>query len=205
MIALDTYPGTSGAVFRLAPNSSLSWKQSKLLFLFFAGVLSVVSLYFSLMGAWLVLPFAGLELAVLGVGLYLQCRWSAQEQIIELAGDSIRISSGRRNRSTVLFPLHWFQIKLQRNRHHWYPSRLIVGSHGRFLEIGRYLVEEERERVAEQLQSAVDASRSRHRYRAHEALPSMKKIRSTLSADNQDRRNAKKNDRRRRVGNASQL
>lgn len=199
------HPGSSDATLILKPNKSLSWKQSKLVFLFFAGALFLVSLYFTLIGAWLVIPFTGLELLVLGIGIYLQCHWAEQKHTIEIDSDSVRVSGWRKGEQPISFPLHWFQVKLLRNRNDWYPSRLIVGSHGRFVEVGSYLVDEEREHAAEQLRSAVDASRARYfRDAANDAAES-RNNRAILSIKPGDRCAAGDKEKRRRVGNASQL
>lgn len=160
LIDTDVHPGNGDAVLTLKPNKSLSWKQTKLVFLFFACCLFALTLYFVLHGAWLVIPFTGLELLVLGMGLYLQSCWAAQKQIITVDDREVRISSERRGELPLSFPLHWFQIKLLSNSQSWYPNRLIVGSHGRFIEIGSYLVEEERERVAEQLHRLVKEAKT---------------------------------------------
>ena len=51
--------------FVVSPNCALSWRTTKYLIWFFAACFAVVGAYFASLGAWLVLPFAGLELAVL--------------------------------------------------------------------------------------------------------------------------------------------
>jgi uncharacterized membrane protein len=38
---------------------------------------------------------------------------------------------------------------------HWYPSKLLVGSHGDFVEIGAALTEEDRIKTAKELQRAL--------------------------------------------------
>lgn len=199
------HPGSSDATLILTPNKSLTWKQSKLVFLFFAGALGLVTVYFSLMGAWLVIPFTGLELLVLGTGIYLQCHWAHQKQTIHVGRNSVRVTGWRKGEQPVSFPLHWFQIKLLKHRNGWYPSRLIVGSHGRFIEIGSYLIDEEREHAAEQLRSAVDASKSRYFREAANDDADLSSKPAVLSLNPGERGAAADQEKRRRVGNASQL
>ena len=50
------------------------------------------------------------------------------------------------------FPANWAQVVLQRDPTGWYPSRLLLGCHGRRLEIAAKVVEAEREELAEALQ-----------------------------------------------------
>ncbi|MBT3012020.1 MAG: DUF2244 domain-containing protein [Candidatus Thiodiazotropha sp. (ex Lucina pensylvanica)] len=58
------------AVLVVQPNRSLTWNQSKWLFLLLALCIGLVGLYFFSLGAWLVLPFTGLEICIIGIAIY---------------------------------------------------------------------------------------------------------------------------------------
>jgi len=45
----------------------------------------------------------------------------------------------------------WARVVLERCPKQWYPSRLLIRSHGRAVEVGTFLNEEERRRLAEEL------------------------------------------------------
>jgi len=77
--------GSDDCWFIVRPNCALSWRTTKLVLLFFAGCFAALSAYFAAVGAWLVLPFAGLELAVLVAGFYLSA----------LAGHACEVYRGR--------------------------------------------------------------------------------------------------------------
>jgi uncharacterized membrane protein len=49
------------------------------------------------------------------------------------------------------FQRAWARILLLRDPSGWYPSRLLLRSHGRSIEIGPWLVEDERLELAEEL------------------------------------------------------
>lgn len=144
-------------VLLIQPTRSLTWNKTKLLFLFFALCLSGVTFYFISLGAWLVAPFTGLELLIIGLGLYLHCCSSRQQQIIQVDADNIAIYH-QSLESPVCFPKAWSKIVHTRDPEGWYPSRLFIGSHGRFVEIGKNLVESERDALADNLRCALQSA-----------------------------------------------
>ena len=146
--------------FEIRPNCALSWPWTKRLFWFFACCLAAVAGYFASVGAWLVLPFAGLELAVLGAGLYLSALAGHTREVIEVGEAGIKVLRGRRNLTEVArFPAHWTLVALRRDPRGWYPSRLLLTCHGRGIEIGAKLVETEREVLASSLEKTLGFGR----------------------------------------------
>ena len=155
MVESDVSPESNRRIFVIKPNRSLSWRQSKRVFLFLAACLVAVGVYFFSLGAWVVLPFAGLEMGLIGFVIYRQFQWASRQQIIEIEDNTVWISENDPLRDRIGFPAAWLQIKLSKDPNNWYPSRLYVGSHGRYVEIGRNLIESEREFLAEELRGAV--------------------------------------------------
>ena len=60
--------------FLIRPNCSLQWREVVRFYLGIAAVSFGIAVAFALQGAWLVLPFAGIEMAVLGGALYIVAR-----------------------------------------------------------------------------------------------------------------------------------
>ncbi len=138
--------------FILCPNRSLTWRGTVLFFMSLVVVSGIIAVPLTNMGFWLVLPFAGLELLLVGIGLYqVACRCYERE-VIHVGQTTIHIERGRRypqQRCTVGRP--WAKVVLERCPRRWYPSRLVIRSHGRAIEIGRFLNEEERQQLAIEL------------------------------------------------------
>ncbi len=138
--------------FVLRPNRSLSWRGSLLFFFSLLCISSGIAIGLTLLGLWLVLPFAGLEMLALGVGLYVVACRCYECEVISISGDSICIERGRDYpRQQWTLGRVWAQVVLERCPKAWYPSRLLIRSHGRSVEVGRFLQEEERERLAAEL------------------------------------------------------
>jgi uncharacterized membrane protein len=141
-----------GCQFSVRPNCALTWRSTKRLFLGFGFCLAGVGCYFVSQGAWMVLPFAGLELVALGAGLYFSALSGHTREVVEISGAQLHILRGRRRLEEVAsMPRYWTRVVLSRDPSGWYPSRLFLRCHGRRVEVGAKLIEAEREQLADQL------------------------------------------------------
>jgi uncharacterized membrane protein len=155
MLQEDGQRSGDDAVWLIQPNRNLSWQKTKLAFLLLGFCIAAVAIYFASLGAWLVVPFAGLELLLLGIALYLQCCHAHQQQVIKIDADTVSICDGRREKVEASYPRAWSRVVQTRDPRGWYPSRLFIGAHGRFIEIGSYLIESERDLLADNLRCAL--------------------------------------------------
>jgi uncharacterized membrane protein len=79
-------------------------------------------------------------------------RRSTFYDLVEARGDQVGLrQKSQHGETSRTLNRYWAQIKLSGGSH-WYPSRLLVGSHGKFVEIGAALTEEDRIRTAKELQ-----------------------------------------------------
>jgi len=121
----------------------------------FAGLATVslmIGLGFLWMGAWPVLPFAGLEVAGVGACWWILARRRDDHERLLVEGDRLRILKHRRGRVQVEeFQRQWARVELEAGAHRWYPTRLWVGSHGRRVELARGTDDATRRRIAREL------------------------------------------------------
>ena len=118
----------------------------------FSLVAFLIGGFMLILGAWPVLPFLGLEVAVLVVVFLMLQRRSTFYDLVEARGDQVDLrQKSQHGETSGTLNRYWTQIKLSGGPH-WYPSRLLVGSHGKFVEIGAALTEEDRIRTAKELQ-----------------------------------------------------
>jgi uncharacterized membrane protein len=140
----------------ICPNCSLSLRGARLFFAAACVVPFGVAGFLAIKGFWPVLPFAGLEMAVLGWALNTSMERRFHRQTIILTERDVSIESRERLRSEqVVFPRHWAQVKLRRPAANLHPSRLTIESHGRQCELGSFLTEEERRGLALRLQRLI--------------------------------------------------
>jgi uncharacterized membrane protein len=115
-----------------------------------------VALYFAFRGLWPILPFAGLEIGLLAWAVRASMHDGARREVIVVAEETITVERGLPDRmSLVVFPRHWARVKLRDPQRSQYPSRLVIESHGRACEVGRFLTEEERRNLASRLHQLV--------------------------------------------------
>lgn len=140
-------------VFKSRPNQSLTRPQERLIFWSLAALCFAISSVFALLGYWLILPFAGLEIGLLAWAFSaLRDRESDYESLV-IEGDvvvlewRVGLRRGRREMNR-----HWVRVACGcstpgRN------CRLRVSSHGRATEVGQYLSDEARLQLAATLRS----------------------------------------------------
>ena len=140
----------------ISPNCSLSVRGA---LGFFAGVCFVslsIAGALAVQGFWPILPFAGLEMVLLGWALKCSMARRHFRQTITLTECDVSVESCDRACCVqVVFPRHWAQVKLRRPASRLHPSRLTIESHGRRCELGNFLTEEERCGLAARLQRLI--------------------------------------------------
>ncbi len=96
-----------------------------------------VAIIFAWLGLWLVLPFVGLEVAALALAFWVYARHVADNEIIRTDKDglTIEIREGNRLRNYRL-DANWARCIVEDDGR---DARLMIGSHGRFVQIGRCL------------------------------------------------------------------
>jgi uncharacterized membrane protein len=101
---------------------------------------------FALAGAWLVLPFAGLEILLLGAAYLMYARHAADYERIELGGDRLTVEVADGEQS------HCYQLDARRVRVRIEgDERLLLQEAKQELEIGRHLGAEARAEFAAEL------------------------------------------------------
>jgi uncharacterized membrane protein len=140
----------------ICPNCSLTLKSARTFFLLVCIVPCGVAAFLATRGFWPILPFAGLELAVLGWALNVSLERRFHRQTIVVTEADVSVDTCERSRTEhVVFPRHWAQVKLRRPAARLHPSRLTIESHGRQCELGSFLTEEERRGLALRLQRLI--------------------------------------------------
>jgi len=149
-------PLGGGYRFIIRPNRSLSWRELLVFFYISLSVSFLIALFFLLLGAWLVLPFTGLEMLLFFLGLYYVAKRSSRDcEWVTIREDGIEtILFTGRIKTANSFPRHWARLELKENEK-WYTSRLLLGCHGRYTEIGVQLSAEEKRALYRDLSRAL--------------------------------------------------
>jgi uncharacterized membrane protein len=136
----------------LAPNCSLKPAVAKWFFIATCLFSLSFSLIFVVRGFWPVLPFWALEMLALGVALRasLQRRNYTQTVLITDAQISL-VTRSRRGVAKQEFARHWAKVRLRSPLRRSGTSRLTIESRGCACEVGSFLTEEDRCRLAKRL------------------------------------------------------
>ena len=139
-----------GSVRRIIirPNRSLTWEQTKFVYFCIASYSLAIAGAFAVMGFWPVLPFAGGEIALLGVAFYVNALAGTSVQVVTVDADVVKVEKERPGpRCEWLFQRAWAQVDIDGPAGHG-SSRLVVRSHGTEVVLGEFLPEAERKRLA---------------------------------------------------------
>lgn len=139
------------------PNCSLSAKGMVRAVALISLFSLVVAIGFSLAGAWLVLPFAGLELLALAYAFYYVHCHAGDYESITIAGDSLAVEKRHyKNISRTEFNRYWAQVLICE-----LPGGdqlLLLRSHGKEVEFGRnFMNNDQRLALAKELKKLVGA------------------------------------------------
>ena len=130
-------------LIEISPNYSLrGWNR-----IIFLGSLAFICLsigmFFLIMGAVLVLPFAGLEVILVLTCFYLSFRWSQQKEIIYISNDKIKLEKGRLFKEKTWEEFRSFVVlEVERDRHNSYE--FCFQSKGKRFYFGSFLNDDDK-------------------------------------------------------------
>lgn len=137
------------------PNCSLSPRSMMLVVASIATLSLLIGISFTFIGAWLVLPFAGLEmLAIAYAFYYIHCH-SGDYESITIEGDTLSIEKhDYKYDSRTIFNRYWARVLLRKQP--CGDQSLFLKSHGKEVEFGRHFMNnDQRLLLAEQLKKRV--------------------------------------------------
>lgn len=146
-----TVSGSNGNILIAKPNNSLSPTGFVWLFVGVLTISTIITVGFVLAGAWLVLPFAGLEILMLAYVLINAYLHYGDFESITLVNDDVVIEQySYKSSKKYTFQRYWVRVTLRNTLDG--TVAIFIGSHGKEVEFGsRYINKEERESIAKQL------------------------------------------------------
>lgn len=138
--------------------NSFSARGCGIVFGSLAGFSLLVAVVFSALGAWLILPFAGLE----AMALYLAFSWlkrhAQDSESLVIRGDAVALAVHEVSQTRHYeFNRVWATLVVERDKQ-GQGVRLALRSHGNEVEIGRYLDDGGRQRLARELKARLRAN-----------------------------------------------
>jgi uncharacterized membrane protein len=140
----------------LSPYRSLPPRGLHILMLILGLISLAVGVGFVTIGAWPVIGFFGLDVALVYVAFRLSYRSARQSETIRLADDAFTVErvSVRGARRMWRFQPFWLRVILEKRADE--SNRLLVASHGRSLVIGDFVTPAARAELAATLRDALE-------------------------------------------------
>ena len=136
----------------LSPNRSATWQQTKHLIAAFALFISSIAIAWSLAGAWVILPFAGLEVGLLTLIMYLVSKATYRWETLLISSNSIQVTSS--NGISIEFFRPDTSLYYKKDSSLKCAPQLVLQAPLQQFEVGSFLNLEDKERVHEYMQKA---------------------------------------------------
>lgn len=130
--------GLAGFSLTLKRNCSISPAGMLCVFVALAVVSAAIGTGFAMAGAWPVLPFAGLEIVVLGAAFVLHARRATDYERIELATGRLVVEVAQAER-LERYELDPRRARVVVERGEGYGARVLLREAGKEVEVGRHL------------------------------------------------------------------
>lgn len=151
----------TGRTWVARPNCSLSAAGRKLVLVVTAAVSGTIAFVFSCVGAWPVVPFTGLELALLWWALRRSGACAHDVETITLEPEHLTVETRRGARlERHEFQSYWARLQVIKPPGQA-SHRVLIRSHGREVEVGSLLNEEQRMALARDLKQDLAALQPR--------------------------------------------
>ena len=109
----------------LSPNLSARWQSTKI-FLFIVSLFALsIAVAFALVGLWMILSFAGIEIIVMLILMYRVARQCYRKEVIHISPQKIRVEQGISQPHSVWeSELFWARLIVQPPGHVWHAPKL---------------------------------------------------------------------------------
>jgi uncharacterized membrane protein len=142
--------GRAGFSLTLKRNCSISPAGLLCVFAALSLVAVAIGIGFAITGAWLILPFAGLEVVMLGVAFVLYARRAADYEKIEIARDRLTVEVAEAAH-TARYEIDPRRARVFLEKDEGHGARVLLRGAEEELEIGRHLDAGARVRFAAEL------------------------------------------------------
>ena len=158
MVKIESNNITNTHRILLRPNQSISWRLSLIFICFIAITCLSIGVAFAFLGATLILPFAGLEVILVSICVYIVLRKSYCQEVITMTQDKLKIQRaiGKSEKIWEYFRI-WSYLLVERPKHPWYPAHIFVTSKGERVPVGDFLTEDEKEDLVVSLEAIINS------------------------------------------------
>lgn len=151
MVEVTRYDGSVAIILR--PNRSASWQQTKWLITAFAVLVGIIATGWAFAGAWVILPFAGLEVLALALLFHRVSTDTYKSERLTISARFIDISRGFRRRGFVRFERARTEVTLRDDEENWALPAFYLVTPELSEPIGTFLNEQDRAELKRQFEN----------------------------------------------------
>ncbi|MFT5277115.1 MAG: putative membrane protein [Glaciecola sp.] len=152
MVQLEKYDNSVALL--LTPNRSLTWAEAKLIIAFMVAVVMIIALAWTFVGAWVVLPFAGVEVGLFAVLMYKVTRSTYLKQLVVFTDQEITVEMGiSRRQFKDSIPRFGTDIYYSETERDWHTPKITLQNGNRSIQIGQFLNADDMVVLREQIES----------------------------------------------------
>ncbi len=161
MIEQHIEPGAQSGYLLIRPNQSMSWTGNRRWMTMLSAATLGLGGLFALRGLWPILVAAVLQVIWLWLAVYKVALDCQRRECVRFTEAEIVIHRGRyRPTQELRFPRGWTRLVVDNDQAFRCPMRLFLRCSGRQTELGGYLHEDERRRLADALRPLLASSDS---------------------------------------------
>jgi uncharacterized membrane protein len=130
----------------LQPNRSANWRQNKIIILVMAAFVMIIAIAWSVVGVWMILPFAGFEVGLLAFLMYRVSYSTYQKQIITINKDTLTFHAGvYYPKSQYSFIKHKLVVKTTEPQTDYEQTHITLEDEQQKVVIGQFLNQQDRQ------------------------------------------------------------
>jgi len=147
--------GQTGQII-LQPNHSWTWRAN----LYFLATLFVLSIAiatgFLVLGYWLILPFAGLEMIALTAAIYYCVRKTHRQEVLHFSQDWVVIESGvNKIEKEHRFQRFFTRVLIESPKGARRSQRIALAERDHNVEVGEFLTDDDKKTLIKELRSMI--------------------------------------------------
>lgn len=144
-----------GLQIRLLPNRSATWKQTSRVLIGICGLSILIAIGWAIQGAWMILPFAGLEVALLSYFVYKVSARTYQQEILHFGTERICVEGGSSQPDwNYTFDCADAEFVITNPRHFLSPATVVINSPTHKLRLGDFLNREDIDELIEVIRAS---------------------------------------------------
>jgi len=142
--------------FVISPSFEADWTASVWFLAVLGMVLFSVAVFFTSMGLWLIIPFAGLEFVFVAWCLHWSAERSLDRNVITIDEVTVKLEKGRRQRTSAIeLDKIWCEVILDTLPRKWQQTRLYIRCRDDRIEFAEFLDSKEQKALARELKQII--------------------------------------------------